>query len=228
MVDLRDKIHHENGGVIMGTAVRSAEELERYAEGHLTDAADWGVNIAEQLAQEEGIKELTAKHWKLITAIRFHYERYGESPGRRDILIETGFTKRDIYELFPISGYRGAYRVARLSEPWKNGDMVMDTPLRSAEEMERDADGYLTNSDDWGVNVAEQLAREEGIKELTARHWKLIAAIRFHYERYGESPGCRDILIETGLTKKDMYELFPPLGHKSAYKVARLPKPIEC
>ncbi len=212
----------------MATATRSVGELERDMDGQLTTIDDWSVDVAEQLAREEGIKELTAKHWKLITAIRFHYERYGESPGRRDILIETGFTKRDIFELFPLSGYRGAYRVARLSEPGKNGDLIMDTPLRSAEEMERDADGYLTNSNDWSVTVAEQLAREEGITELTARHWKLITAIRFHYERYGESPGCRDILIETGFTKKDMYELFPPLGHKSAYKVARLPKPIEC
>jgi tRNA 2-thiouridine synthesizing protein E len=78
--------------------------------------------------------------------------------------------------------------------------------------------------DGWNLNVAEQLAREEGIEKLTGKHWKLITAIRFHYERYGESPLCRDILIEAGFTN----ELFPPLGYRSAYKVAGLPKPIEC
>ncbi len=104
----------------------------------------------------------------------------------------------------------------------------MGAAVRGHEELEHAADSYLVNVDDWGVNVAEKLAREEGIKELTARHWKLITAIRFHYERYGESPGCRDIFIECGVTKKDMYELFPPLGYKSAFKVARLPKPVEC
>lgn len=212
----------------MGTAVKSPEELERDVDGYLRSIDDWGVNVAEQLAREEGIKELTARHWKLIVAIRFHYERHGESPGRRDILIESGFTKKDIYGLFFPFGYKSAYKVARLSEPRKNGDLIMDTPVKSPGELERDVDGYLMNIDDWSVNVAEQLAREEGIEELTARHWKLIAAIRFHYERYGESPGCHDILIESGFTKKDMYELFPPFGYKSAYKVARLPKPIEC
>lgn len=212
----------------MGTAVKGHEELERDADSYLININGWSVSVAEQLAREEGVKELTAKHWKLIVAIRFHYERYGESPGRRDILIETGFTRKDMCELFPLLGYKSAYRVARVAEPRKNGDATMDAPVKSPDELERDADGYLTNIDDWSVNVAEQLAREEGIQELTAKHWKLIAAIRFHYERYGESPGCRDIFIECGVTKKGMYELFPPLGYKSAYKVARLPKPIEC
>jgi TusE/DsrC/DsvC family sulfur relay protein len=104
----------------------------------------------------------------------------------------------------------------------------MGTETKSLQELERDEDGYLLNVDDWNVNVAEQLAREEGIEELTARHWKLIAAIRFHYERHGEAPGCRDIFLDTGFTKRDMYELFPPSGYKSAFKVARLPKPVEC
>lgn len=105
----------------------------------------------------------------------------------------------------------------------------MTTTARIHEkELGRDEDGYLVNIDGWNLNVAEQLAREEGIEELTGKHWKLITAIRFHYERYGESPLCRDILVEAGFTKMDMYELFPPLGYRSAYKVAGLPKPIEC
>ncbi len=93
---------------------------------------------------------------------------------------------------------------------------------------ELDEDGYLTNIESWNVNVAEQLAREEGIEEMSGKHWKLITAIRFHYERYGESPLCRDILNATGFTKADMYDLFPTFGYKSAYKVAGLPKPVEC
>jgi tRNA 2-thiouridine synthesizing protein E len=109
------------------------------------------------------------------------------------------------------------------------GDSIMKTTVSTRKEaLEFDEDGYLMNIDEWDVNVAEQLAREEGIRELTGNHWKLITAIRFHYERYGESPLCRDILVESGFTKKDMYELFPPLGYRSAFKVAGLPKPIEC
>lgn len=94
-------------------------------------------------------------------------------------------------------------------------------------KLELDEDGYLQDIDSWDINVAEHLAKMEGIKEMKGKHWKLITAIRRYYEKYGESPLCRDILKETGFTKKDMYMLFP-LGHRSAYKLAGLPKPPEC
>ena len=95
-------------------------------------------------------------------------------------------------------------------------------------ELKLDEDGFLVNIDDWDVNVAEQLARNEGFEDLSGEHWKLITALRLHYERHGESPLCRDILVEAGFTKMDMYRLFPSLGYRSAYKLAGLPKPTEC
>ena len=94
-------------------------------------------------------------------------------------------------------------------------------------KIELDEDGFLLDVNSWSVNVAELLAEKEGIKEMGSEHWKLINAIRHYYERVGESPLCRDILKEAGLTKQDMYMLFP-LGHRSAYKLAGLPKPPEC
>lgn len=94
--------------------------------------------------------------------------------------------------------------------------------------LELDEDGYLRDIDTWDVRVAERLAGMEGIGELTGEHWKLITAIRLHYERNRVSPVCRDILIESGFSKADMYRLFPTLGYRSAYKLAGLPKPVEC
>ncbi len=95
-------------------------------------------------------------------------------------------------------------------------------------KLELDEDGYLKDIDNWDVRVAEELAKTDNIGELTGEHWKLITAIRFHYERFKESPLCRDILIESGFTKQDMSRLFPPYGYRTAYKLAGLPKPIEC
>jgi len=95
-------------------------------------------------------------------------------------------------------------------------------------ELTLDEDGYLKNIDAWDVNVAEQLARKEGVEHLSGEHWKLITALRLHYERFGESPLCRDVLVESGFTKMDMYRLFPSLGYRSAYRLAGLPKPTEC
>jgi tRNA 2-thiouridine synthesizing protein E len=105
----------------------------------------------------------------------------------------------------------------------------MSTAVESREKtLDLDEDGYLRNIDSWDVRVAEQLAELEGVGELTGEHWKLITAIRLHYERNGVSPLCRDILIEAGYSKMDMYKLFPSLGYRSAYKLAGLPKPVEC
>ncbi len=105
----------------------------------------------------------------------------------------------------------------------------MATTLTAPEkDLLLDEDGYLMDLDQWSVGVAEWLAQREGIGDLTAEHWKLIAAIRCHYERYGVSPLCRSILKETGLTKKDMYRLFPAGHIRGAYKLAGLPKPAGC
>jgi tRNA 2-thiouridine synthesizing protein E len=102
---------------------------------------------------------------------------------------------------------------------------VAESTTRS---LELDEDGYLRDIDTWDVRIAEQLAQMEGIGQLTAEHWRLITAIRLHYERNRVSPLCRDILIEGGYSKMDMYRLFPALGYRTAYKLAGLPKPVEC
>lgn len=105
----------------------------------------------------------------------------------------------------------------------------MTTAVESVKEiLELDVDGYLQNPDSWDVRVAEQLATLEGIKELAGEHWKLIAAIRLHYEKHRVSPLCHDVLIETGFTKTDIYRLFPSAGYRSACKLAGLPKPPHC
>ncbi len=98
----------------------------------------------------------------------------------------------------------------------------------TGKKLSLDEDGYLKDIDQWDVRVVDELAKLDNIGELGGEHWKLITAIRFHYERTHESPLCRDILIESGFTKQDMHRLFPPLGYKTAHKLAGLPKPIEC
>ena len=39
-----------------------------------------------------------------------------------------------------------------------------------------DADGFMTNVSQWTRDVAVALAKEEGIAELTAAHWKVLGA----------------------------------------------------
>lgn len=103
----------------------------------------------------------------------------------------------------------------------------MATVTLEEKAIELDEDGYLLNIDDWDIKVAEYLAEREGIK-LTAEHWRIITAIRLYYERTGTSPLCGKILRELGLSKKDMYSLFPSGHIRGAYKLAGLPKPTGC
>ncbi len=103
----------------------------------------------------------------------------------------------------------------------------MEKTISSGEkELQLDESGYLLDINSWDVNVAERLAELEGI-ELKADYWKLITAIRLHYEKTGQSPLCRDILREAGFTKQQVYEMFSS-GHRNAYKLAGLPRPPEC
>ena len=103
----------------------------------------------------------------------------------------------------------------------------MEKTISSGEkELQLDESGYLLDVNSWDVNVAEKLAELEGI-ELKADYWKLITAIRLHYEKTGQSPLCRDILREAGFTKQQVYEMFSS-GHRSAYRLAGLPRPPEC
>lgn len=108
-------------------------------------------------------------------------------------------------------------------------EVIMAKAAQSREkEIKLDDDGYLEDINCWDVNVAEYLAKEEGIEELTSQHWKIITAIRLHYERSGVSPLCREIEKTTGFSKKEFYRLFPSGHIRGAYKVAGLPKPAGC
>ena len=52
--------------------------------------------------------------------------------------------------------------------------------------VERDAEGFLTKLEQWNDAVAEQIAHESGIEELTPRHWLVVQ--RPH--RAGHSRSC--------------------------------------
>ena len=90
-----------------------------------------------------------------------------------------------------------------------------------------DEHGYLADPFEWTVNIAEELAMLDGLPELGAEHWKLIAAIRHFFDVHGHAPLCKHIIAHAGFTKDRVYEMFPT-GYHGAYKVAGLPKPLEC
>ncbi len=98
--------------------VEEGVQLKVNEEGFLLEPESWNQKIACLLArQEEGIEELTEDHWKIINFLRQYWEKHGLAPMIRTLCQETGFSLRQIYELFPSGPAKGACKVAGLPKP---------------------------------------------------------------------------------------------------------------
>ena len=65
----------------------------------------------------EGIGQLTEGHWKVIHYIRNYYLQFGIAPMIRKVCKETGFSLKEIYNLFPSGPAKGACKLAGLPKP---------------------------------------------------------------------------------------------------------------
>ena len=91
-----------------------------------------------------------------------------------------------------------------------------------------DTDGNLVNLSDWNEEIARELAKEEGIEELTDKHWQVINYMRKVYSESGDAPSIRKLTKERGVDTKTLYALFPKGPAKKAARIAGLPKPKGC
>jgi len=91
-----------------------------------------------------------------------------------------------------------------------------------------DADGFLVDAKQWDETLAEQIARENGIPELTPRHWLVVRFMRERYLDTGTAPTIRSLGKESGVPIKELYELFPKGPAKLAAKIGGIPKPHGC
>ena len=86
-------------------------------DGFLQEPDKWGRAFAEALADSEGIKTLTDDHWKVIDFLRAYYQEFGVAPMIRKLSKETGFSLKEIYQLFPTGPAKGACKLAGLAKP---------------------------------------------------------------------------------------------------------------
>ena len=91
-----------------------------------------------------------------------------------------------------------------------------------------DAEGFMTNHKDWDLEVARQLAVEEGIPSLTDRHVTVLNFMRREFEAKGDGPSIRRLTKESGVPTKELYELFPGGPAKKAARIAGIKKPHGC
>ncbi|MEP0774743.1 MAG: TusE/DsrC/DsvC family sulfur relay protein [Acidobacteriota bacterium] len=91
--------------------------LEVDEDGFIQDPEQWNEEVAKALATTEGVSDLTENHWKVVHYLRKYFLEFGVAPMIRKLCKETGFTLKEIYELFPSGPAKGACKVAGLPKP---------------------------------------------------------------------------------------------------------------
>ena len=104
----------------------------------------------------------------------------------------------------------------------------MTMTLISDAAVDVDAEGFLTNPAQWNESVATAIAAENGITELTDRHWLVVRFMRDRYLQTGNAPSIRSLGKESGVPIKELYQLFPKGPAKLAAKIGGIPKPKGC
>ena len=95
-------------------------------------------------------------------------------------------------------------------------------------EVDVNDDGFFVDPEQWERDMAVELARDEGIEPLTDKHWQVIDFMRKEYFEKGTGPTVRILGKTSGVTVKELYQLFPKGPAKIAARIAGIPKPRGC
>ena len=104
----------------------------------------------------------------------------------------------------------------------------MSTISLAATDVELNEEGFFVHPEQWTEDMAQELASREGILELTDEHWKVIRFMRAEYLANGTGPTVRVLGKTSGVSIKELYQLFPKGPAKIAAKIAGIPKPRGC
>ena len=92
----------------------NGKKVEVDEDGFLVSLDQWDEDVAKYLAETEGLSE---DHWKLINYLKDYYNEYGIAPMVRKMTKESGFSLKEIYDLFPSGPAKGACKIAGLPKP---------------------------------------------------------------------------------------------------------------
>ena len=104
----------------------------------------------------------------------------------------------------------------------------MPTATYAGTEVTVNDEGFFTDPAQWTEDMAPQIARQGGIAELTDRHWQVIKFMRQEYQARGTGPTVRVLGKTSGVSIKELYQLFSQGPAKIAAKIAGIPKPRGC
>lgn len=101
----------------MPTFTHGEISIEVDEDGFMQEPELWNDGIARALAGTEGVAEMTDDHWKVANYLRDYYLKFGIAPMIRKLCKETGYSLKQIYELYPSGPAKGACKVAGLPKP---------------------------------------------------------------------------------------------------------------
>ena len=102
------------------------------------------------------------------------------------------------------------------------------TGASAATDVELNDEGFFVHPEQWSEDMVPELARRDGIESLTDDHWKVIRFMRAEFFAKGTGPTVRVLGKTSGVTIKQLYELFPKGPAKVAARIAGIPKPRGC
>jgi dissimilatory sulfite reductase related protein len=95
-------------------------------------------------------------------------------------------------------------------------------------EVASDEEGFLLHPEAWDEQLAEFLAREDGLSELSATQWRIIGFLRDYYFANGKAPLNAELRKGTGLRLAEIEACFPKGIKQGARRLAGLPNPKGC
>jgi tRNA 2-thiouridine synthesizing protein E len=104
----------------------------------------------------------------------------------------------------------------------------MSTATYAGVSVELNDEGFFVDPTQWTKDIAVELAKADGIDELTAPHWTVLEFMRKEYFEKGTGPTVRVLGKTSGVSVKDLYLLFPKGPAKMAARIAGIPKPKGC
>jgi tRNA 2-thiouridine synthesizing protein E len=104
----------------------------------------------------------------------------------------------------------------------------MSTMTIGTVDVELNDEGFFVHPEQWTEEMAPELARREGIDELTDAHWQVIRFMRTEFFDKGTGPTVRVLGKTSGVSIKELYQLFPKGPAKIAARIAGIPKPRGC
>ena len=94
--------------------------------------------------------------------------------------------------------------------------------------IEVNEEGFLVDFDQWSPQVAQLLAAQDDIAELTDQHLRVLNTIREYYRRFHVAPMVHLLVKECGMSFRDLHCLFHKQPGKRAARLAGLPESTGC